>query len=308
MNYTQKELQSLTFEQMKNEANSQKQEGDYDNALCIFEMAIKRCSVSQAKQIVASMMSCYRNTNQPKKAIALFERLVSKSNIDTFDQFILTSASASYADVKDYFMAKQLADRASKKCNGKMSNEIKNVYQRIRVAKGDKWLAKCKYVDSDRLFEVDWENVFSVIKCNPHMLVAVKRLNEYIVCDESAINGIKDLRLAVIGNYMTVGITEELNSVINYLRKEGKPLLIVNYNGKKVAVKVISKESTPSEKPYKQLTTKDKFYKQEKHIVAKTSTKLAPQVEARDFVDEEFYPNGMVYGDITRPNKKRFGR
>lgn len=307
MSYNKEEIQSLSFEQLKNEGNSQKNNGCYEEALRIFEIAINNCSVAQAKQIVPQMISCYRNTRQPKKAIDLFERLVSKSNIDALNPYILTSASASYADVKDYFMAKQLADRAKRNCNGEISNEINNIYQRIRVAKGEKWLAKCKYVDSNSLFEVDWENIFTVIKCNPHTLVVVKRLNEYIVSDDAAIKGIKDLRLSVIGNYFTVGITKDLNSIINYLRKEGKPLLIVNYNGKKIAVKVISKELTTPNKPSKK-TTNEVSCKISDNHTSKASTKLSPQVEARNYVDEELYPNGMVYGDITRPNKKRFGR
>ena len=104
---------------------------DYYSALECYSIALNRASVEQKKYLVPRIMSCYRRTNNSKKARAFFGFMKEKYGVVVFDHVSYTVLASVYGDLKEWDAALQCADQACILNDGEINGYLDAVYGRI---------------------------------------------------------------------------------------------------------------------------------------------------------------------------------
>lgn len=103
-------------------------------ALRFYENAIDRADAVTMAYILPRITSCYRKNGQPQKAIDVLAYANNMFGKQMVTATLLTSVAAAYCDLGDYARAKKCCDRAFAASNGKASDELSLVYERIKKA------------------------------------------------------------------------------------------------------------------------------------------------------------------------------
>ena len=125
--------QKLSLEDCIAQGDSFKNSGSSALALKFYEQAEKKADRQTMLYILPRMTSCYRQTGQAEKAIAILTTATQKFGQAMVTPALLTSVAAAYCDLGDYARAKKCCDRAYAS-GGKGSEELSLVYDRIDKA------------------------------------------------------------------------------------------------------------------------------------------------------------------------------
>lgn len=111
-----------------------KRSGSMGLALKFYEQAEKQADRETMAFLLPRLTSCYRETDQPQKAIDILSYASKNFGQDMLNPVLLTSVAAAYCDMGDYSRAKKCCDRAYAMSNGNASGELSLVYRRVKKA------------------------------------------------------------------------------------------------------------------------------------------------------------------------------
>lgn len=125
------DMSSGSFDELIEFGDIYKQINRHEKALELYLRAYDMESdITKIKGLFSRLSSCYRALNKPEDAISLYNLVKEKYGNKVISNPFKISVAYAYCDMKDYEMAKQLADWAFASSGG-FSNAA-NVYERIR--------------------------------------------------------------------------------------------------------------------------------------------------------------------------------
>ena len=117
-------------------ADDFKKSNSFSMAIKTYEKALDKTNkVENIKYILQRITSCYRKNKQAHKAIELYTKICKEYGYGILNEVLLTSIAAAYCDLGEYENAKKCANKAYAITNGKCSEELKLVYQRMEKNK-----------------------------------------------------------------------------------------------------------------------------------------------------------------------------
>lgn len=132
------DVESMSITKLIENADKFQDSRDYSLAIKYYSAAIARCVYVDRNNfayILPRLSACYRGNGQPEKSIRLMKRAIEVEGNNILSVPMLTSVAAAYSDLKEWDKAKQYANRAYALSNGKPSQELINVYSRIKAEK-----------------------------------------------------------------------------------------------------------------------------------------------------------------------------
>lgn len=109
-----------------------KQNNNNHLAIKAAEEAMKRHKMSVDRQVLPRLTSLYRESGNPHKAIELYEKSCAKYEMSLQSPALFTSLAAAYCDMGEIETARKFANRAKAMARGVSSQELINVYSRIK--------------------------------------------------------------------------------------------------------------------------------------------------------------------------------
>ena len=128
----QLDLSKLSVDQLESEADKLKDADKHYRAIKYYEEIASKCDINKLRYLLPKLSSCYRKCNMPQKSIELFASAEEKYGQSIIDEVLLTTVGAAYCDLKEFDKAKKCCNEAYAKCNGKCSQELISVYERIK--------------------------------------------------------------------------------------------------------------------------------------------------------------------------------
>lgn len=126
------DISSMSVREMITEGDKFKKSASYDFAIKYYKAASVICDKKTMSYILPRLSSCYRNAHLPSKAIEPLSSAKARFGKDIITEALLTSAAAAYCDMYEFEKAKKCCDIACAKAKGRVSYELRLVYERIK--------------------------------------------------------------------------------------------------------------------------------------------------------------------------------
>lgn len=113
-------------------ADGYKKSESFILAIKAYKKAMEKTKeIKEIKYILPRIVSCYRKNNQSRDAIEEYIDMYESYGYSILDPVLLTSVAAAYIDVGQYEKAKKCANQSYAMLDGKCSDELYFVYQRL---------------------------------------------------------------------------------------------------------------------------------------------------------------------------------
>ncbi len=127
-------LENMSFDDKFKLALSMKEQGNLTGAQKIYDKILEE---NNDIKIIKIVLPCYtsllRKLEKPQDAIVFAEEYLAIYGKSVETAALFTSIAGAYCDIGDYFEARKKANIAMCICGGKPSQELINVYRRIKA-------------------------------------------------------------------------------------------------------------------------------------------------------------------------------
>lgn len=122
----------MTYTQLIKLGDKYKNSGSYTLAIEAYEKALsKKINNDNIRYILPRITSCYRKSNQARKAVELYSNVCKKYGYDILNVPLLASVAAAYCDLGEYYSAKKCVNKALKLLQGECPDELKSLIIKI---------------------------------------------------------------------------------------------------------------------------------------------------------------------------------
>lgn len=126
------DVSSMSVAELLDIGDRFKQNESVGKAIKYYEIASRKANERDLAYILPRLTSCYRIQKRPREAIDILTYANERYGKKMITTALLTSAAAAYCDIGDYIRAEKCCDRAYAESDGKFSEELSAVYERLK--------------------------------------------------------------------------------------------------------------------------------------------------------------------------------
>lgn len=128
------DFEAMSVEELLKIIDGSRKSDNIQLAAQVLEVAIRKASVDEIRNLLPRLTSNYRKLGRPQAAIDISKAYTDEYKKKVWSPALFTSVAAAYCDIEDYEMARKYANLARRISGEEASVELISVYKRIKEA------------------------------------------------------------------------------------------------------------------------------------------------------------------------------